>query len=112
MTELKLAFSKKMSMDFINDLMTSTSDEISYYYRKMVDENVAMARSFFTDAQEKGEIRSGLDIDFIMLMLNYQIELCEKQEFLALFKDIESMVKQMSEMFLFGIVENNKLNKE
>jgi hypothetical protein len=48
-----------------------------------------------------------LDIDFIMLMLNYQIELCEKQEFLALFKDIESMVKQMSEMFLFGIVENN-----
>ena len=105
MTELKLDFSKKLSMDFINDLMNS--DEVSPYYHKIMDENVAMARTFFANAQEKGEIRSGLDIDFTMLMLNYQIELCSKQEFLSLFKDVESMVRQMSEMFLFGIVENS-----
>jgi len=104
--ELKLALSRRLSMDFFADLFTSSSDEVAHFYRKKVDENIGLARSLFLQAQERGEIRSELDIDFVMLMLNNQTDLCEKPEFRVHFKDGESMVKQMSELFLFGIVGN------
>ena len=106
--ELKLALSRRLSMDFFADLFTSSSDEVAHFYRKKVDENIGLARSLFLQAQERGEIRSELDIDFIMAMLNYQTDLCENPEFRARFKDSESMVKQMSELFLFGIVGNKE----
>ena len=108
MMETKMALSRQLSMDFFSDLFAASSDEIAQHYRERVDENIAIARSLFLQAQEKGEIRNELDIDFIMIMLNNQIDLCEKPEFRARFKDGESMVKQMSEMFLFGIVGNKK----
>jgi AcrR family transcriptional regulator len=106
--EMKLAFSKQVSIDFVSDF--TSVETVVHHYHKMAEKNIDIARSVFAQAQEKGEIRSNLSIDFIMAMLNYQIDLCEKQEFCRLFKDSESMIKQMSEMFLFGIVENNKLN--
>jgi len=108
--ELKLALSRRLSMDFFADLFTSSSDEVALFYRKKVDENIGLARSLFLQAQERGEIRSELDIDFVMLMLNNQTDLCEKPEFRVHFKDGESMVKQMSELFLFGIVGNKGNN--
>jgi len=104
--ELKIAFSRKLSMDFIADL--TASDEISQYYWKKANENIDIARLLFEQAQEKGDIRSELDIDFIIYMLNIQMDLCGKEEFRARFKDGESMVKQLSELLLFGIVGSNK----
>jgi len=109
--EMKLALSRHLSMDFFADLFNATSNEVSNYYRRKVDENIALARSLFVQAQERGEIRSELDIDFIMAMLNNQTELCEKQEFRARFRDGESMVRQMSELFLFGIVGNKRVKR-
>jgi AcrR family transcriptional regulator len=108
MMEMKLELSRRLSMDFFTDLFTASSDEVFHHYRRKADENIAIARSLFIQAQEKGEIRSELDIDFIMTMLNNQTDLCEKPEFRARFKDSESMVKQMSELFLFGIVGNKE----
>jgi len=108
--EMKLALGKQMSMDFFADLFNASSNEVALYYRKRVDENIALARTLFIQAQEKGEIRSELDIDFIMTMLNNQTDLCGKPEFRSRFKDSESMMKQMSELFLFGIVGNKETN--
>ena len=104
--EMKLALGKQMSMDFFTDLFNASSDEVARYYKEKVEENIAIARLLFLQAQEKGEIRSELDIDFIMTMLNNQTDLCGKPEFRSRFKDSESMIKQMSELLLFGIVGN------
>ena len=104
--EMKIALSRQLSMDFFTDLFNASSNEVALHYRKRVDENIAIARSLFIEAQKRGEIRSELDIDFVMAMLNNQTDLCEKPEFRARFANGESMVKQMSELFLFGIVGN------
>jgi hypothetical protein len=105
-TEVKLAFSRQMSIDFVSDF--ASVEAVTHHYHQMAAKNFDTARSVFLQAQNKGEIRSHLSIDFIMAILNHQIDLCEKPEFCRLFPDGESMVKQMSEMFLFGIVEHNK----
>ena len=109
MMELKVTLGRHLlSMDFLTDLFTTSSDEVSQFYHQKVDENIAIARSLFLQAQERGEIRKELDIDFIMAMFNYQTDLYEKPEFRARFKDGENMMKQMSELFLFGIVGNKE----
>lgn len=100
--ELKLKFSRRLSMEFFADL--TSWDVAMHHYRKKANENIAIARSLFMQAQAQGEIRNELDVDFIMEMLNYQMELCEKPEFRARFKDSERMVRQMAELLLFGIV--------
>jgi AcrR family transcriptional regulator len=99
----KIAFTRQMSADFVADF--TSLEAVVQHYHKMADKSIEIGRSIFLRAQEKGEIRRNLSIDFIMTMLNYQVDLYERQEFRSLFKDSESLVKQMSEMFLFGIVE-------
>jgi AcrR family transcriptional regulator len=107
--ELKLAFSRRLSMEFFTDL--SSWDVVMNHYRKKADENFAIARSLFMQAQAKGDIRSELDVEFILEMLNFQMELWERPEFRARFTDGASLMKQMTEMLLFGIVGSNKAVK-
>jgi hypothetical protein len=106
MMEMKLALSRKLSMDLLADLFAASSDEILHHYREKIDKNLALAHSLFLQAHEKGEIRQELDVDVVIAMFNYQVELCSNPEFRAYFKDVENMSKQMMEMILFGIVGN------
>ena len=108
MMEMKLALSRRLSMEFLADLFNASSEKVSQFFHKKTAENIAIARSIFTQAQERGEIRSELNIDFVMAIFNNQADLCEKQEFRALFKDSESMMKQLAELLLYGILGNNK----
>jgi len=107
MMDMKLAVGKKLSMDFITDLF-DVSDDVLQYYLQKVDRNLALARSFFLQAHEKGDIRRELDIDIVMTLFNYHTELCGKPEFRAQFKDVASMSTQMIEIILFGIVGNRE----
>jgi AcrR family transcriptional regulator len=102
MMEMKLAVSRKLSMDFMSDLYAISGD-VLLHYQKKADRNIALAHSLFVQAHEKGEIRSELNVDIVMAIFNYQMELCGKPEFRAHFKDVESMSKQMMEMILYGI---------
>ena len=108
MMEIKLALSRRLSMEFFADLFNASSDEVSQFYHRKTAENINIARSIFTQAQERGEIRREINIEFIITMFNVQADLCEKPEFRALFKDSESMMMQLAELLLFGIVGNNK----
>ena len=112
MMEMKLALSRQLSMDFMADLFTASSDEVLHHYREKADSNLSLARSLFLQAHEQGEIRRELDIDMVMAMFNYQTDLCSKPEFRAHFKDVESMTQQMMEMMLFGIVGNSDMDKK
>jgi hypothetical protein len=106
MMDMKLALSRKLSMDLLSDLFAASSEEVLYHYRNKVDRNLDLARSLFVQAHENSDIRRELDIEIVMAMFNYQMELCSKPEFRALFKDVESMSKQMMELILYGIVGN------
>ena len=105
MMDMKMAMSKNLSMDFMTDLFAA-SNEVLQHYQKMTDRNLALARSLFSQAHEKGDIRREINIDIVMTLFNYQTDLCSKPEFRAHFKDVESMSTQMMEIILYGIVGN------
>jgi len=104
MMDMKMAMSRKLSMDFLTDLFESSGDVLQHY-QKMTDRNLALARSLFSQAHEKGDIRREINIDMVMTLFNYQTDLCSKPEFRAHFKDVKSMSTQMMEIILYGIVD-------
>ena len=104
MLQLKFEGSKDFSMEFIADFYNPDATDILDYFNKIVDESMALMRDFYRDAQEKGEMNPGLNLDYVMWMMQKQMELCSTAELMAMFPDAESMTRQISQSIIYGIM--------
>ena len=71
----------------------------------MVGKSLKLTREFFTNAQQNGEMNPGLNLDFLLWNMQKQLEICSTPEALAMFPDSESMVRQISELMIYGVMK-------
>lgn len=102
---LKFEMNKEFSMEFINDFLHPDSAELLEYLNTVVGKSLMLTREFFTNAQKNGEMNPGLNIDFLLWNMQKQLEICSTPEALAMFPDSESMVRQISELMIFGVMK-------
>lgn len=102
--DLKYESTKKFSMEFVADFFHPDSDEILAYYTNIVKESMELTRSFFSDAQLKGEMNSNLDLDFVMLMMQKMSEISSASDIIAFFSDSETMTRQLSQFMIYGLM--------
>ena len=102
---LKFEMNKEFSMEFINDFLHPDSAELLEYLNTVVGKSLKLTREFFTNAQQNGEMNPGLNIDFLLWNMQKQLEICSTPEALAMFPDSESMVRQISELMIFGVMK-------
>lgn len=102
--ELKFAFNKDYSIEFISDFFHPDSQEILGYFSDLTSKSIQHTREFYKQAQAKGEMNPELNIDFVMWMLQKQLELISSDEALALFPDTDIMTRQLSYLIIFGIM--------
>ncbi len=102
--ELKFAFNKDYSIEFISDFFHPDSQEILGYFSDLTSKSIQLTREFYKQAQAKGEMNPELNIDFVMWMLQKQLELISSDEALALFPDTDIMTRQLSYLIIFGIM--------
>ena len=104
MLVLKLKMSESLSMEFVADFYNPDAGEILDYFQKMSEESISISREFLKKAQEKGEMNSNLNLDYVMWMIQKVMELCSTPELLSMFPNVESMTRQISESVLYGIM--------
>ena len=102
---LKFEMNKEFSMEFINDFLHPDSAELLEYLNTVVGKSLKLTREFFTNAQQNGEMNPGLNLDFLLWNMQKQLEICSTPEALAMFPDSESMVRQISELMIFGVMK-------
>ena len=109
---MKLKMSESLSMEFIADFYNPDAGEILEYFTKMSEESIAFLREFFRKAQEKGEMNPNLNLDYVMWMIQKVMELCSSPELTLMFPNAESLVRQITESVLYGImpVEKNLIS--
>ncbi len=102
---LKFEMNKEFSMEFINDFLHPDSAELLEYLNTVVGKSLKLTREFFTNAQQNGEMNPGLNLDFLLWNMQKQLEVCSTPEALAMFPDSESMVRQISELMIYGVMK-------
>lgn len=104
MLALKFERSKDFSMEFVADFYNPDATDILEYFNKIVAESMTLVYDFYKNAQEKGEMNPELNLDYVMWMMQKQVELCRTAELLAMFPDVESMTRQISQSIIYGIM--------
>ncbi|MDO9152506.1 MAG: TetR/AcrR family transcriptional regulator [Paludibacter sp.] len=104
----KLEMSKNFSMEFVADFFNPDAADILKYFTEITTESFRLTKIFFTRAQENGEMNPNLNIDFVMWMLQKQMDLTASPELMLMFPDAESMTHQISELFIYGIMPVRK----
>lgn len=100
---LRIDALRQISMDFMEDIIQSSDNELEGYFQKEMDQNKNMVLNFYRKAKRAGEIRNDISLSTIIQVQNLFLELCKNETFRAKFKDAASMIQQVSELYLFGI---------
>jgi len=107
--ELKYASNKDFSMEFISDFFHPDSEDILNYFRDLTTKSIELTREFYKQAQVKGEMNPDLNIDFVMWMMQKQLELITSDEAITLFPDTDILTRQLSHLIIFGIMPVNDI---
>ncbi len=109
---LKYEMSRNFSMEFVADFFNPQASGILEQFSKMTANSLETTRNFFIKAQEKGEMNPNLQLDFVMWLLQKQLELFRSDDILHLFPNAESLARQFSESLIYGIMPHNNENQE
>lgn len=104
MLVLRLQTSKSLSLEFVADFYNPEAGEILDYFNRMKEESIVASKYFLQKAQEKGEMNPNLNLDYVIWLMQKIMELCSSPDLMSIFPNTESLVLQISESMLYGIM--------
>lgn len=104
--DLKKASSKLISQEFMKDVFIQPDSKlVALIETQRVKSNKAF-ESDLKKAQQAGELRKDLKIEFIMYMLNSMSHLMEDEKLVDLFDDSEDLTNEVTNFFFYGMLQN------
>ena len=100
----KIESTKNISMEFISDIYNSEDGELLNFFNKVIEQSMKFMRDFLSESQKNGDIDSRLNLDYIMFMLQKAIDLCGTQELMSMFPDANTLTRQVTHSFIYGIM--------
>ncbi len=97
MTQWRVAFFSQMATEFIEDVLVF--EDIHQEVEKRYLRNIV-------DAQEKGEIRSDLSPELILLVTEKLNDIVKDGSWKAIFTDFNEFQRQIRKMYYYGLLEN------
>lgn len=107
--ELKFEFSKSISMEFIADIFDPTATEIMEYWKNVMQESMLLLMNFLKDGQRRGEMNPDLNLNFVLWFYGKMADILKAPEALMLFGSAEELVKQVTQVLVFGIMPVEKV---
>lgn len=106
MVELKREQTHTMSSEFFKDYLQSGDPELMAYLEKLSQENVKIFIDDFHKAQENGDVRKDLKVEFIMAVLNKLIDWVQHDKsLLELYDEPQDLAVELTRFMFYGILE-------
>ncbi len=102
--ELKREQVQTMSNEFFRDYVQSADPEMSEYLQQITRKNMQMILADFYDAQQNGDIRKDLKVEFIMYVMNQLIEMTHDDRLLNMYENPEDLVMEITNFLFYGIL--------
>lgn len=107
--QVKLQRNKEMSMEFVADFYNPDAIEILACFQEIMEKSMAMLVDFLKKAQQTGEMNPDLNLNYVLWMLQKQVEFCSSPDLMRMFPDVDTLTKQLTQTLIYGIMTKNKI---
>ncbi len=108
MIELKKEQTHTMSSEFFRDYVQSGDPELIAYLEKMSAKNLQRFTDDFRKAQENGDIRKDLKVEFILAIMNRLVEWAmHDQSLLELYEQPQDLAVEMTTFLFYGMLNRD-----
>jgi len=104
MIELKQEQVQTMSSEFFRDYVQSDDPELINFLNQLSQENLQMFTNDFKKAQENGDIRQDLKVEFIMYIMNHLVEMTNDDNLLNMYAQPQDLVMEITRFLFYGIL--------
>ncbi|MGJ3236938.1 TetR/AcrR family transcriptional regulator [Marivirga sp.] len=101
--KLKHQEAKKMSKDFINEILIEDGSALSELIQRYTLKSYKVMIADFEKAKKEGWVREDLKPEFIMDMLGVIRTKMQDENFLKMFKSMDEAIMELSNFFFYGI---------
>jgi len=91
------------SEEFLKDIYGDKKGEVMPLIQKVSAETMVMVMEDYRIAQEQGHIRHDLNLAFIPYILNKISEMVDDPALLAIYGDMHSILREVTNLFFYGI---------
>ena len=106
MIELKREQTHNLSSEFFKDYLQSGDPELIAYLEKLSRENLQVFVNDFRKAQENGDIRKDLKVEFVIAVLNHLFEWVQHDKaLLELYDEPQDLAVELTRFLFYGILE-------
>lgn len=102
--QLKMQQSDQLSSDLIRDLYSPESGKVYEYFSKATVSNLKTIEQDFRKAQEEGDLRQEIRIEFILYFLNKLIEMSTDDYLLTIYKTPGELISELTRFFFYGVI--------
>ena len=107
MIQLKRDQVQTMSSEFFRDYVQSDDPELINFLSQLTQENLQMFTNDFKKAQDDGDIRSDLKVEFIMYIMNHLVEMAQEDALLNMYEEPQDLVMEITNFLFYGILNRD-----
>ena len=107
MIHLKKDQIEHMSSEFFKDYLQSGNPELISHLEQLSGESMQMFTDDFRKAQENGDIRQDLKIEFIMYVMNHLVEMAQEDALLNIYDEPQDLVMEITNFLFYGILNRD-----
>ena len=106
--QLKHELSQDISEEFIKDIYKTDNKSLQFRIASNQKEMLSKLRSDLKKAQDIGEIRSNLKIDFVIYMLQSLNEKMLDQQLISMYKNPHDLIMELTNFIFYGLLTEKR----
>ena len=106
--QMKLDQAEEVTTEFIKDFVHNAEPEIAEWYQRMVQERMMLFLNHLREAQRDGSIRSDVNPEFIIYIMNRMIEMVYDDNLIRLYESPKAMTAELMNFLFYGILPRTK----
>jgi AcrR family transcriptional regulator len=100
----KMELTNDLGKDFIREIMLDEDSECGKFLIQKRGESYQHARKIYTDARKRGDIRSDIKIDFIMVVVEYMGKVLLDKNVQDPYPDMAQSLKELFNLLFYGML--------
>lgn len=102
--QVKLQRNKEMSIEFVADFYNPDAAEILACFHEIMEKSMAMLVDFLKKSQQAGEMNPDLNLNYVLWLMQKQVEFCSSPDLMHMFPDVDTLTKQLTQTLIYGIM--------
>lgn len=109
--ELKEESTRKVSHQFALDYLNGIP-ELKAFFREKYDKSIALFIDFIREAQQKGEVRSDMKVEFFLAMITAVKQLIEDKDLVSLYDNYNDFIMEVNNFLFYGLLPRSADNMD